>query len=241
MIMLGIETATEYLSAALLVDNVIYERSVVSQTSHCELLAGFILDLTDEAGIAPDGIECVSVSTGPGSFTGLRIGIATAMGLAYGLVIPVCGIGTLEGLAYSAGLLVGQGMLVCPVIDAKRSEAYTAVYRTADGIPETVMKPVALPAANLAGRLAEYGEPVIVTGPAITVFKDIISKSPVKSVTFAAPESAHPSARFIAGLGIEVYRGAGGLNPAQLEPIYLRRSDAEILRDSKQGEAGKCR
>ena len=237
--MLGIETATEHLSAALSVDDTVYERSKESRTSHCELLAGFIIELADEAGIAPNKIECVSVSTGPGSFTGLRIGIATAMGLAYGMNINACGIGTLMGLAYGAEISAFQGKpgtLVCPVIDAKRSEAYTALYRMTGGIPETIIEPVALPVRKLSGALgekAEKGENILITGPAAETFKDILTESLGDSVSFTAPDVTNPSARSIAGLGIEIFRSSGGINPAQLEPMYLRRSDAEILRDSK--------
>ncbi|MFC1651235.1 tRNA (adenosine(37)-N6)-threonylcarbamoyltransferase complex dimerization subunit type 1 TsaB [Candidatus Latescibacterota bacterium] len=240
MIILGIETATESLSTALSVNDKMYERSKESRTSHCELLAGFISELTDEAGITPKEINCVSVSTGPGSFTGLRIGIATAMGLAYGLNINACGISTLMGLAYGAGKSADPGTFVCPVIDAKRSETYTALYKTTDDVPQTIVEPLALPVSRLADMLGKRDEKILITGPAADKFKDILTESLGDSIEFVSPELANPSAKTIAELGLRIFRSTGGANPALLEPVYLRRSDAEILRDSKKNNSDSC-
>jgi len=230
MIVLGIETATECLSAALLVENKkIYERRKNSRFSHCELLAGFISELVDEAGIFIGTIDCVAVSIGPGSFTGLRIGIATAMGLAYGLNINACGINTLMGMAWN---IVEPGTLVCPIIDAKRSEVYTALYRTGNDIPQTIIEPLALPVSKLAEMLHKRNEKVTITGPDAEKFRIMLLKSPGTSVSFIPPDMAEPSAKSIAELGLITFRSTGGINPALLKPVYLRRSDAEIARDS---------
>ncbi len=234
MIILGIETATDQLSASLLIENEqIIERHKDSHSSHCELLAGFILELVSEVNIAIDKIDCVAVSTGPGSFTGLRIGIATAMGLAYGLGIPACGINTLMGLACNH---FEHGKLICPVIDAKRSEVYTALYRIGDDIPQTVIEPVTLPVSMLSGILLDKNENVIITGPAAEKFRDMLQESLGKSASFIPPDSAQPSAISIAELGIIHYRQNRSIHPGALKPVYLRRSDAEIARDS----GGSC-
>ena len=230
MIIIGIETATERLSASILIENEqILERHKDSHSSHCELLTGFILELVNEANITMDEIDCVAVSVGPGSFTGLRIGIATAMGLAYGLGIPACGINTLMGLAWNS---VEHGKLICPVIDAKRSEVYTALYRTGDDIPQTVIEPMTLPVSKLAGILLDKNEKVIITGPAAEKFRDMLHESLGKSASFIPPDLAQPSALSIAELGLIHYRLNRSIHPGTLKPVYLRRSDAEIARDS---------
>jgi tRNA threonylcarbamoyladenosine biosynthesis protein TsaB len=231
MNILGIETATERLSAALLTaDGRVFERHTDSRSSHCELLAGFITELAEESGTALAGIEGIAVSAGPGSFTGLRIGIATAMGLAYGLDIPACGVSTLAALAFEAA---PGGTLVCPLIDAKRGEAYTAVYRLCGGIPEIVMEPAALPVERLGAILAELGEPVTLTGPAATLFRPVIESAGAPALALLPAESAKPSAVKAARLGRLIFDSGGGGSPAALTPVYLRRSDAELVKPKR--------
>ena len=230
MIVIGIETATERLSASLLLENDhILERHKDSHSSHCELLTGFILELVHEANITMDEIDCVAVSVGPGSFTGLRIGIATAMGLAYGIGIDACGINTLMGLAWNSGK---HGKLICPLIDAKRSEVYTALYRTCDDIPQTVVEPIALPVSKLSEMLLKKNENVIFTGPAAEKFRTMLYESLGESASFIPPDLALPSACSIAELGLIHSRLNRCIHPGALKAVYLRRSDAEIARDS---------
>jgi len=233
MIVLGIETATERLSSALLVENKkIYELHKDSHLSHCELLTGFILELIEEANISIDSIDCIAVSTGPGSFTGLRIGIATTMGLAYGLGINACGINTLMGMAFNTE---APGTLICPIIDAKRSEIYIALYRISNDIPQTIIEPLVLPVSELVDMLRERDETVTITGPATEKFRYMLQESLGTSVSFTPPDLAKPSAKSIAELGLKIFRSGGGENPASLKPVYLRRSDAEIARDYRSG------
>jgi len=232
MIILGIETATDRLGAALIAGGRVFERHTDSRSSHCELLAGFIGELTAEAGISLADIGGAAVSIGPGSFTGLRIGIATAMGFAYGLGIKTAGIGTLTAIAATAP----DGALVCPLIDAKRREAYAAVYRIGTGLPEPVAEPAALPVPKLGALLAGLGEPVLLTGPAGAIFRDQLSAATGIDLPIIAGEAAKPSAVSIARLGALAFSRGDAVDPAHLKPLYLRRSDAEILRDSR----GSC-
>ncbi|MCE5251799.1 tRNA (adenosine(37)-N6)-threonylcarbamoyltransferase complex dimerization subunit type 1 TsaB [bacterium] len=230
MIALGIETATERLSAALIVEGKqAFERHEDSRSSHCELVNGFITELIGEAGISLAEIDFVSVSVGPGSFTGLRIGIATAMGLAYGLGIPTVPVSTLAALAWKADK---PGALVCPLIDAKRSEAYTALYRSNPGeTPQTVREPSAVPVKELGDLLAALNEQVTITGPAASLFINSFSDA---GLTFSVipSQEAKPSAVSVAELGLLIFRAGGGINPAALQPVYIRRSDAEIARNT---------
>ncbi|MFA6472001.1 MAG: tRNA (adenosine(37)-N6)-threonylcarbamoyltransferase complex dimerization subunit type 1 TsaB [Candidatus Latescibacterota bacterium] len=228
MVILGIETATERLSASLLLDgSAVLERNEDSRSSHCELLAQFVMELAKEAGIGLPEIDCIAVSVGPGSFTGLRIGIATAMGLAFGLGVETCGVSTLAALAFETGC---PGKLVCPLIDAKRSEAYAALYRTGDGFPETVIEPAAIPVTELSALLAGEHEPITITGPGAEKFRPILESAGGKQLTFIDRESAKPSAAAIARLGLLLFKSGESSNPAELKPVYLRRSDAELVK-----------
>lgn len=234
MILLGIETATERLSAVILSDGKVYKRYTDTRSSHCELLTGFIEELVSEAGIVIGSLEGVAVSIGPGSFTGLRIGIATAMGLAFGLGIRAAGINTLSALAWN---IAEPGMLVCPMIDAKRSEAYTAVYRsTGDSFPETVVEPGAIPVAKLADTLKAFNEPLLITGPAAHNFRDKI-ETVGSQLMFVSPGDGKPSAEAVARIGAIMFEQGKAVSPDALKPQYLRRSDAELCK--KNGIAGR--
>jgi tRNA threonylcarbamoyladenosine biosynthesis protein TsaB len=228
MTILGIETATERLGAAILTgDGRLFERHTDSHSSHCELLAGFITELAEESGAPPGRFGCVAVSTGPGSFTGLRIGIATAMGLSYGLGIPACGVNTLAALAWGSST---PGVLACPIIDAGRGEVYAAVYRLTGGVPETVVEPAAIPIAHLADILRRTGEPVTVTGPASEARRPLLEASGGPLLSFAGHEMSKPSAASVARLGLLLFESGMGGSPASLTPVYLRRADAEFAK-----------
>jgi tRNA threonylcarbamoyladenosine biosynthesis protein TsaB len=219
------------LSAALLVEGTVYERHTDSRSSHCELLTGFIEELAAEADIAFSDIGGIAVSNGPGSFTGLRIGLASAMGLAYGLGIQIAPVGTLTALAWNAA---ASGTLVCPLIDAKRSEAYTAIMRSiVDGIPHIVMEPAAVPLDRLAVILRDLREPVVATGPAAERFRDVLENE-VPGIEFVPAEHALPNAVSVARIGEIMFRDGNSIDPSTVSPLYLRRSDAEIALASKR-------
>lgn len=229
MTILGIETATERLSVALLIENDTLERHTDSKSSHCELINGFVSELLLERALYFENIDCVAVSIGPGSFTGLRIGIASAMGFAYAAGKPACGINTLMGIAWYSGF---PGTLVCPLIDAKRSEAYTALYRLGTDAPHEIIPPSALPLSELIRILEMQDEQVTITGPATSVFRNILNESNADLV-FVDPDESKPSAISIAQLGRIYYNAGKSLHPSDIKPLYLRRSDAEILREKQ--------
>lgn len=235
MTILGIETATPRLAVALTSDaNPPFsgDRHTDSRSSHCELINGFIGELLAESGISLDSLDAVAVSTGPGSFTGLRIGIASAMGLAYALGIETCPVPTLMGLAWQAA---APGSLVCPLIDAKRREAYAAVYRChEDALPEEVISPAACPVEQLAEKLIGLGEPVTLVGPAATLFAPLLTEHLGSTVISEPVSDTQPSASSIAAIGRLMASSGRTIAPAALTPLYLRRSDAEIVRDQKR-------
>ncbi|MBN1293522.1 MAG: tRNA (adenosine(37)-N6)-threonylcarbamoyltransferase complex dimerization subunit type 1 TsaB [Candidatus Latescibacteria bacterium] len=228
MIIIGIETATERLSASIIIEGEKkFELHKDSRSSHCELLTGFIMQLTGNHGVNLKSVDCIAVSTGPGSFTGLRIGIATAMGLAYGLGINTVPVNTLAALVWKTAPV---NTLVCPLIDAKRSEVYTGLYRLTDGIPQIICEPAAVPVTKLGEILRSTTEQVTITGPSAEKFHNILINAEMVPISIAPVSKLKPSALAVAELGTLIFRESGGVNPALLQPVYLRRSDAEIAR-----------
>ncbi len=188
------------------------------------------MELPEVPVISLDSIDCIAVSTGPGSFTGLRIWIATAMGLAYGLGIDTVPVNTLAALAWKAA---APDTLVCPLIDAKRSEAYAGIYRLTGGIPETVFEPAAVPVEQLAGILRDTGEHVTITGPAAGLYRNRLEQTERIPLSSSPPQMWKPSAVMVAELGNLIFLESGGINPVSLRPVYLRRPDAEIARSKR--------
>ena len=154
------------------------------------------------------------------------------MGLAYGLGIDTVPINTLEAIAWNMG---EPGTLICPVIDARRQEAYTALYRLTMGIPEIVHEPTALPVAGLSSLIAEMDETCTITGPAVTVFRASLENTISTPLTFIEGDDRLPSALSIARLGLLHAERGERIPSSELEPVYLRRSDAEIARASQCG------
>ena len=233
MKILGIETATPLLGVALLSESdprFSQERTTISQSSHCELVNGFIQELIGRAGFPLEKLDCIAVSIGPGSFTGLRIGIASAMGLAYGLGKPVAPVSTLMALAWPVSK---PGSLVCPLIDAKRGEAYAAIYRVnPPELPEPVMEPAVLPVSKLVEKIIALGEPVMFTGPAVSLFGSKLAET-IPSYLIGGMELSQPSTLAIAEIGLVLFKTGKAVSPDQIRPVYLRRSDAEIARDAR--------
>lgn len=178
------------------------------------------------AGARLADIDLYAVDIGPGSFTGLRIGVSTVKGLAWATGRKVVGVSTLEALALN---LRYSRMHVCPVLDARRGEVYAAIYRYADGGMEAVMKDSALSPATLFERLREVEGPVVFLGNGLTAYSEEIRKN-VDGAVVAPAALWSMRASNIAMLAME--RATGAVSPAELGPMYLRKSEAEIKKVS---------
>lgn len=178
--------------------------------------------LLSAAGLRARDVEGIVVGVGPGGFTGLRIGLATALGLGQALGVPVTGASSLEALALGLAEGEPEGTLVAPVLDARRRELYAAAYRARGEGLEEVVAPVAVAPAAFAEALRSTGETVVVGGEGLAAAGDHLSGGP-----FRAPEPGSPRHRVRAALlARRVADGAG--RPAR--PEYARLPDAEVNR-----------
>lgn len=176
------------------------------------------------AGVGLDQLDRIVVGVGPGGFTGLRIGIATALALGQALAVDVEGASSLEALALGIGRAVPAGALVAPVIDARRREVFAALYRVDGDALDTVMEPAAVPAAEIADRIAESAGGVAVTaaGDGVPAVADLLSAAGV-TVLPAGHPAHHVSA-------VELVRRADAGAALPAAPRYLRLPDAEVNR-----------
>ncbi|MDB5493764.1 MAG: hypothetical protein JWP86_1101 [Phenylobacterium sp.] len=207
MIVLALDTCLASCSVAVRDgERVLAHACEVMARGHQERLAPMVEAVMAEAGLPFPAIERIGVTVGPGSFTGLRVGVAFAKGLASALAIPAVGIGALEALAAEAG------GLVFAVIDARRGQVYGQAFE--DGRP--LMAPDALPVETAAARLAEVtmGRPVTLVGSGAALLAAMV-----------------PQARVIAAEGADarqVARLAALRRPGPLTPLYLRAPDAKL-------------
>lgn len=230
MKLLIIDTSTTATSAAILDDGNLAAEFLMNAGNISSSGILRCVDLTMEcAGLSIDAIDGLGVSLGPGSFTGLRVGIATVKGLALATGKPVVGFSSLAMLAMN---LPHAALPVCPMLDARKNEVYAAVYRCGN-LPETLVKDcVAAPAAFL-----EHIEgPTLFVGSGALRYRELITERLGDAALFA-PDTCHaPRASSGAGIAAELF-SRNELTPAgEMVPTYIRLSEAELARMKKQNE-----
>ena len=184
MPILAIETATLVSSVALATsDTLLAEITLQTKKTHSELLMPHIAKILDMAGVSRTDITAVAVSIGPGSFTGLRIGLATAKSLAYAMKIPLVGVPTLAALAY--GCFV-PGAILSPILDAQKGNVYQALFEWQNGNLKELMPATVIGIDEALDSLAQYSAPVILMGEAAVLHREKI-KQRDNHLSLAAP------------------------------------------------------
>jgi len=218
MRVLAVETSTLAGGVALLDgDSVRGEYLLDVRTTHSERIMSAIDRLLHDAGWTVRDLEGLAVAVGPGSFTGLRIGLSTVKGLAFALGLPVAPVPTLDAMAAS---LPWAALPVCPVIDARKGEVYTSLYRWDGARMRREWEYLAIPPDELARRIVE---PVIVLGDGAAAIRTPLAR-------LAPPPRRAPSPAFVGYLGLERLRAGETVTATDLTPLYLRLSEAELKR-----------
>ncbi len=225
MRLLAIESSGLTASVALLEDDkIIGEYSTNFKKTHSQTLLPMMDEIVKMTGIGMETLDAIVVSGGPGSFTGLRIGAATAKGLGLALDIPLVNVPTVDGLAYN---LYGTDRVICPIMDARRQQVYTGLYRFEGDQFTVVAEQMATGILDIVEKINEMGEPVIFLGDGVPVFKDYILEHAAVDVIFAPPHLMYQRAGALASLG-KLYFEAGKTETADEHvPDYLRLSQAE--------------
>lgn len=231
MIVLGIDSSGIVASVAIVDDkNVISEFTVNNKQTHSQTLLPMIDKVVQMSEIPLESIDAIAVASGPGSFTGLRIGSATAKGFGLALAKPVISVPTLDGLAYRAA---DFGGIICPIMDARRGQVYTAAYRMESGCLNCVIGQKAVDIREILSELSDLGENVLFLGDGVEVHRGIIEEEMAAEFSFSPVHMSKQSAAAVASLGI-VYYGEGRYESAgEHKPVYLRKSQAEREREEK--------
>ena len=234
MRILAIESSSLVASVAIVEDGVtLAEYTANFKMTHSQTLLPMIDSMVGLFGIDLATIDAIAVSGGPGSFTGLRIGSATAKGLGLALNKPLIHVPTVDGTAYN---LYGAKGLICPIMDARRNQVYTGIYRFEQKF-EVVMEQDAMDIAELIEKLNSMGERVIFLGDGVPVHENKIRELMTVPFDFAPAHMNRQRAASIATLGA-VYFDEGKIQTAEEHgPDYLRKSQAE--REREEREAAK--
>lgn len=222
MLALGIETATAHSSVVLVRgDRELAAWREVTHRDLCRRLADEVAGVLEAAACTFADLELIAVGLGPGSFTSLRVGLATAKAIAFARSVPLVGVSSLAALAWRArGKIAG---LACPLLPAGRGEVYGAVYRVGPDDIEQVAPESVAGREDLGARLAAWGEPVALLG----LVEEELARGEGGQAVLRPGLVCAPDALAVAELGWRRYAASGGDEIAPLRPIYVRKSYAE--------------
>jgi tRNA threonylcarbamoyladenosine biosynthesis protein TsaB len=234
---LGFDTATRATAVALAEagGRVLEARDdppVGQRPRHAARLLALCAEVLDRAGIDYRDLDRLAVGVGPGTFTGLRIGVATARALAHASAIPLVGVSTLQSLALNAvsETLEQKVDVVAAVLDARRGEAFAAAWQIDrhEALGEAILEAAAFSPQSLAERLSDLKVPVLAIGEGAVAFRAVLERSGA-----FVPGDEAKLHRITAAGHCRIARHEAGADPAHITPQYLRLPDAEIVRRAK--------
>lgn len=231
MKILAVDSSAIVASAALCEDGkLLAEYTLNNKNTHSETLLPMIESLLSFFSLKIEDIDAFAVSSGPGSFTGVRIGAATVKGLAFASGKKCVGVSTLEAIATNLRFHKG---LICPVMNARRSQVYTALFRS-DGEKLTRLMPdCAMAVSELDDVLSGYGEEVALSGDGYDVTVEGFSKTPLR---FVPERLRHQSAFSVCEAAMRAIEEGNYVTDAELRVEYLRPSQAERERAQREAE-----
>lgn len=216
-------------------EQTIAEYTVNYKKTHSQTLLPMLDEIVKMTEMNLNTIDAIAISGGPGSFTGLRIGSATAKGLGLALNKPLIHVPTLESLAYN---LCGVDSLICPIMDARRNQVYTGIYRLDGEEFQVVKDQTAMDIVELAEQLNELGEKVTFLGDGVPVYRSVLEERLSVPYAFAPANMNRQRAASVGVLGLRYLREGRIETAKEHQPEYLRVSQAERERAEKERAKG---
>ena len=224
MRILAFETSAKAGSVALLDENKLLAESYQNTgLTHSQTLLTMAEDMLKSCNLTPADVTAVAVAAGPGSFTGVRIGVAAAKGFAWGAQLPCCGVSTLEAMALQMGVWQGY---ICPVMDARRAQVYNALFYVNQGTCTRIREDRAIALADLGEELKKLEEPVFLVGDGSILCYNTLLES-VPNLVLPPEHRMHQRASGVALAAREMLARGEAADAAALTPNYLRLSQAE--------------
>ncbi len=238
MKILGLDSSGLVASVALWEDGVLRgEYTVNHKKTHSQTLLPMLDEVVRMTELSLESIDAVAVAAGPGSFTGLRIGSATAKGLCQALDKPIVEVPTVDALACN---LAGTRGLVCPLMDARRNQVYTGIYRFEGEKLITLRAQEALALEEVVADLNERGEEVALLGDGVPVHREILEKTLTVPHWYAPAHLACQRAGAVASLGAILFARGEMVRAEEHVPVYLRQSQAERERENRLRREGQA-
>lgn len=212
-------------------DNLLGEYTINYKKTHSQTLLPMLDEVAKMIELDLKTVDAIAVSAGPGSFTGLRIGSATAKGLALALDKKIVSVPTVDALAYNIWNCTD---VICPLMDARRQQTYTGLYTFEDGRMQTLLPQCVVQIEEIINKVNDMGKPIVFLGDGVPVFADFIAQHCKVPYQYAPAHCNKQRAASVAALGAILY-GEGKAEPAaEHKPDYLRLSQAERERQEKE-------
>ena len=227
-------------------DMLVSQFSIQYKTTHSEILMPMMEDIRSKINLDLSTIDAIAVAKGPGSFTGLRIGSATAKGLALALDKPIIPVPTVDAIAYN---LYGVEKIICPMMDAKRKQVYTGLYTFVPNTPEgksfertfdmqVIHEQFATSIEDIVGRINEIGKPVVLLGDGIPAYHDELERLLKVPYSIAPMHQNRQSGAALVALAMQYAAQGRMVSADEFAPEYLRLSQAE--REAKEKSSGSA-
>ena len=230
MLILAFETSAKAGSVALLQEGRLLAESYQNTgLTHSQTLLSMAENMIKSCGLTPQDVKAVAVAAGPGSFTGVRIGVAAAKGFAWGLEIPCCGVSTLEAMAENLGIY--EGTVVC-AMDARRSQVYNAIFRAEKGNLNRLTPDRAISLAELGEELGKISGPIYLVGDGSNLTHQTLG-SDLPDLILPPEHRLHQRAAGVAIAAERMLQNGEICDAESLQPNYLRLSQAERERLEK--------
>lgn len=225
MKILALESSGLVASVAVMEDdNLLGEYTMNYKKTHSQTLLPMLQALTEMIELDLNTVDAIAVSKGPGSFTGLRIGSATAKGLGLALNKPIIPVPTIDALAYN---LWGTNKLICPLMDARRQQTYTGLYRFENEKLHAIVEQCAVDIGKIIEQVNEAGQEVVFLGDGVPVFAEYIAQNVTVPYSYAPATCNRQRAASVAALAGVLYQQGVVEAAAEHKPDYLRLSQAE--------------
>lgn len=234
MKVLAVETSAKVSSVALCDENGLIAEFITNhKLTHSEQLLPMVDSVLKSVSQKIDEIDLFAVAQGPGSFTGIRIGITTVKGFAYALKKPIVTVNSLEALAYNVSI---ETHLVCSMLDARNNQVFCGIFRASAGEYRLVGNYMALDILELVQRIKDGNIATAFVGDAVDLHKDIIQRELGQLAYFPSSLNSHQRAYSVGYLGILKFKKGLVTDSINAEPFYLRKSQAEQELEKRQAE-----
>lgn len=211
--------------------NLIGEYTIHHKKTHSQTLLPMLDEVSGMIELDMKTIDAIAVAAGPGSFTGLRIGSATAKGLGMALDKPIVEVPTVEALAYNMAF---SDKLICPIMDARRNQVYTGLYQWENNEFRIIEHQMAVGIEELLEKLGNYEQEVLFLGDGVPVFRSVITEKLGERVCFAPAHMMRQRAGAVGARALEYMKQGKFVSATEHKPEYLRLSQAERERQEKE-------